>query len=508
MKGFSTILLILLVTKLLAQSALTHPAIQTNETISNTIMITHSNNVISIPSVAEISTNKKPQTLATSTNIIATNVQAKTSMLSNLIDHTLKHNRELQELKLDYQKSLLDIKKAEANRLPKANYDFSFTHIGNPMKPIYINPADFFTTPIPGVSTETVKVFDGMEDKYYRFKFTVDQPIFTWGKINNGIKITQLISKIKKLQIKEKEKELKTTVEVLVYSLHLLNEIEKILAKQQEISARLIYLSEKSYENGFLIYTDVLDAKIKVKELDVAIAKIYESKNQALLNLQHTTEMRHLTMKDLTVETLNLNAKNYKLSNKSNLIRQAFKNNLNIALLKQLKELAHLKFILAKGAAYLKPDIGARAEFTYGGSRFPFLEADWFGKDDYNINLSFALSANLMDGLKQETEIQLGKLDLTNANYHYQQGKDQLEQFISETLLKIQLNRENLEYFHLKIENDGEQIQSQKTQFEAGSGNETDYLKKQLDRFKDQIDYYKELIDYFKNYFTVLGSTR
>lgn len=425
--------------------------------------------------------------------------------ISNLIHIALKQNRELQELKLDYKKSLLDVKKADATRFPTSDYQISLTHIGNPMKPIYINPADFFSSPVPGVSTESIKVFDGMEDKYYQFKFTLTQPIFTWGKIKNGIQITKLVSQIKELQIKQKEKELKTTVQILVYTLHILNKIEKSISEQQTVSKRLIYLSQKSYESGFLLYSDVLDVKIKVKKLNVATAQIQESKNQALLNLRHTTGLKKLQLQDLTSERLDLQISNYTLPPEKELIQKALKNNLNIQTLKLLTQVASFQHLLAEGGATLKPDIGVRAEFTYGGPRFPLIETDWYGKDDYNLNLSLAFSAKLLDGFKQDTQVSLSKLDLKKADYQYEQGKDKIEQFISETILKLQLNQENLGYFHLKIENDNEQIKSKKTQFEAGSGNETDYLKKKLDQFKDQIDYYKELMDYFKNYFSVLG---
>ena len=57
---------------------------------------------------------------------------------------------------------------------------------------------------------------------------------------------------------------------------------------------------------------------------------------------------------------------------------------------------------------------------------------------------------------------------------------DSLRNVISESLLKLELNRQNIDYYRLLQENDEQQIQLKQTQLEAGSGNETDLLTEKM----------------------------
>ena len=57
-----------------------------------------------------------------------------------------------------------------------------------------------------------------------------------------------------------------------------------------------------------------------------------------------------------------------------------------------------------------------------------------------------------------------------------------------------------MEYQKLKIENSQAQVDLRKTQFEAGTGMEVQYLTAQISLYADIAEYYKMSLDYYSNY--------
>ncbi len=144
-------------------------------------------------------------------------------------------------------------------------------------------------------------------------------------------------------------------------------------------------------------------------------------------------------------------------------------------------------------------------ELSYGGPRFPFIEPDWYGQDDYNLISTLAFQTTFYDGGKLRSEIKMKEEEVRASTFDFQQGKQQIEKFISETLLTLNLHRSNIEYYQLKIENDREQTALKKAQFDSGAGQESDYLQGLIEEYSDQITLSQEKIYFFTHYFTLVN---
>jgi len=72
----------------------------------------------------------------------------------------------------------------------------------NPIGPISVNTGQFGSIPTSNgdilIPPQDMVVFKGMENTLYQFKLTIDQPIFTWGKIDNSIEIYKLLIEARK----------------------------------------------------------------------------------------------------------------------------------------------------------------------------------------------------------------------------------------------------------------------------------------------------------------------
>ena len=125
----------------------------------------------------------------------------------DLIFELNKNNLELQTLQEEYFRSTLDVKDAKAGRGPTVDLTLSGTYMSNALEePVYLNVNEILDSvqwpagTKPTLQNQYIQVYEGMENTLYNIEFSVLQPIFTWGKINNSIALYQKIAEISQLQ--------------------------------------------------------------------------------------------------------------------------------------------------------------------------------------------------------------------------------------------------------------------------------------------------------------------
>ncbi len=423
-----------------------------------------------------------------------------------LVASALKNNRELKGLRTDTKKSLLEIKQAKAERLPELDFAVNLSHIANPPT-LELSPGDLGsietemgTLEFP---EEKMTVNLGTESTNYEFKLSLDQPVFTWGKINNSIKLHTRKAGANALTVESKVNELRTMIYSYIATLYFLDIMEDLVKKQIETGERLIFISEKSHENGFILYTDLLETRIRVQEIYLARTQIESRKKEVMTRLELATSLDDLSMEEISFGQFDEEVTNYVLASEEALIDTAFEKSIDLKLLEQQRAIMAHKLDIAEGKSYLKPDIGLHFELSYGGPRFPLIETDWYGEDDYNLTSTIGLTTKLFDGGRLKQEIEINREELEGSLYAYERGKSQIRQVITETMAKLELNKSTIEYLNLKIGTDREQMEIKKTQFETGAGPEREYRQAQLTLYSDMIERCREKIHFFQNYFTV-----
>ena len=111
-----------------------------------------------------------------------------------LYKSALANNLELQKIKVENRQAEIDLKNAEAARLPKIDFQSTLSWMSKPViEPITLTAGELGAYDIGGSSillpSEDMKIYSGSENTYYDFKFIIDQPVYTWGKISNAIKL-------------------------------------------------------------------------------------------------------------------------------------------------------------------------------------------------------------------------------------------------------------------------------------------------------------------------------
>lgn len=406
------------------------------------------------------------------------------------------NNSELKILNQEYQQSLIDVKNAKAGLGPTIDLTVSGTYFLNPpIDSIVLNVDDILNS-ITWPDSMDIKpsgqyltLYDGMENTFYSFQLDVTQPIYTWGKLKNAIKLYEKVSEIKQLQILSKEKQLQTELNTRIVSLFYLSQIETLLNTQDEYANRLVKISEDAQKNGILLKQDVLEAKISAQQINITQQEIKEQFFNLLLSIQKMTGNQNLELANINF-TPNENIF-YEFANRNR--DELFSKALNTTqdtflILENLEQISQYTTKIAQASVYWKPDFALKLSLGYGGSRFPFLEKDWFRQNDYTTNFTLALKTTVWDGGKKINEIKKSKSKEEIAGVNYDDTVLSIKQKLQEQFNVIDLALSKIEYQKLKLQTLDSKIKQQEQLFNSGYGSEQELLQAKIERNTAQIE--------------------
>lgn len=406
------------------------------------------------------------------------------------------NNSELKILNQEYQQSLIDVKNAKAGLGPTIDLTVSGTYFLNPpIDSIVLNVDDILNS-ITWPDSMDIKpsgqyltLYDGMENTFYSFQLDVTQPIYTWGKLKNAIKLYEKVSEIKQLQISSKEKQLQTELNTRIVSLFYLSQIETLLNTQDEYANRLVKISEDAQKNGILLEQEVLEAKISAQQINITQQEIKEQFYNLLLSIQKMTGNQNLELANINF-TPNENIF-YEFANRNR--DELFSKALNTTqdtflILENLEQISQYTTKIAQASVYWKPDFALKLSLGYGGSRFPFLEKDWFRQNDYTTNFTLALKTTVWDGGKKINEIKKSKSKEEIAGVNYDDAVLSIKQKLQEQFNVIDLALSKIEYQKLKLQTLDSKIKQQEQLFNSGYGSEQELLQAKIERNTAQIE--------------------
>ncbi len=430
--------------------------------------------------------------------------------LQNLIDYATLNNSELAQIELDIKKAEFDLQIAKAKKFPSISFSVSLSYLTNPIGPISISAGQLGSiTTANGdilIPPEDMLIYKGMENTFYQFKITIDQPLFTWGKIDNAIDLYSLLLSGAKLKKFEKIDEIKGKVKIYYFSLYYLDKIFRTMQEQNEIINRLVSISKQSYDNGFITYSEYLQSLVSQKEFEFNFKRVENERQNAFNGLKSV--LNYPLDKDLTIsfESFSNILKEKEVifyDIPDNIWQLAKENNLQLKQLEIFKRVVEKQYEIILASGYFKPDIGLRIEISYSGPRFPLLQTGWFTSDDYNITLSLGISSTIFDAGSLEAKIKQAKNELIKMYAQIEYANQNLENMLESIKLKSEVNKAKIDYYLIKIEVDKQMIESKEQAFQSGELQEVDFLKFRLNLYTDLISLYLEAIDYYTNYYSI-----
>jgi len=422
--------------------------------------------------------NKKTLLLLTICALFSMFVSAATFTEAELKGLLLSDNLQLQQARSEQELSILDRKDAKTGYGPTIDLEISGTYIqkieeitipSNPTGNSSLSP--YFPLKIP----IEVNPF------YYRFSLSLTQPIWTWGKLRNGVTMTEKLVEIRHAQRFALQKSLLAELESRLYAQHYLSALEALLEEQLLLSQALVALVQESFASGMLLEEDVLSAKVSERQIGLAKVQVAQQRQRQRsaigrlcnFSLSDADELVWEPDEDLLQSLLT-----YDLKQLQAMATGKSQEQVRIATL--MTELASLASSIAKGSLYWKPDMAMQVSLEYGGSKFPVFEDGWKDKDDYTFNVSVGMKTTIWDGGKKFHEVSRQAIKEVQANLDMGQVYQAIESQVEEAYFTLHLAHENLAYLHLKKESSGAEVAQQQILYDSGYGSEADLLKAKL----------------------------
>ena len=431
-------------------------------------------------------------------------VRANTHTLDSLLTATTQNHPELLKLQEEYKRSLLDVRDAWWNLGPTVDFQASGTYMVNPpIGAMYINSDDIINSiqwngAKPRNSGQRIKIYDGMENTLYNFQIDLTQPIFTWGKITNAIKLYTQVSNLKLTQITQKQEQLETELKTRLLSLYYMNRILTILDEEQAYADRMVEVSENAEKSGMLLHQDVVDAKIQAKELEIAKQDLLEQINDQILELERITGITELTLESIEydfVPELEEAFETLVKSDPSEIEAEVLSGNQSsMKMLTQLQTVSKTSEKIARGYENWKPDLALQMSTGYTGSRFPLFEQNWRRKDDYTLNISIGIKTTIWDGGKKLRDISRKMSEVETADINKLDARSSLSKTFNSQWNAAQVCTMKIEYQELKIESAAAKINQKQIMYESGYGSETDVLSAKIEHCNAQIEKEKQTL--------------
>lgn len=424
--------------------------------------------------------------------------QTQTYNLETLLSAAEMNHPELLKLQEEYIRSTLDVKDAWAGLQPSVDLQASGTWMAKPpVEAIYVDSDQIYSAmqldqmmPVP--PNEEVKVYDGMEKTLYKLEFSVAQPVFTWGKIANSIKLYNQISSIKQTQITQQTEQLKTELKTRLISIYFLNNILALLDEEETYADRMVEVSEASEKAGMLLHQDVVDSKLQAKELEITKQDLLEQLQDQLLELNRITGLENLTLEEINFDFVpDLIAACDKLLNMdiSQLEEEVLSGNQSsIKIMTQMESVSKTAEKISRGSENWKPDLAFQMSGSLSNSRIPFAEEDWRDKFDYSLNISIGLRTTIWDGGKKLRDVSRKASEARSAQINKQDARSSLSKTLNSQWNTAQVCKKKVEYQELKMESALSKIKQQQQSYESGYGSETDLLSAKIERCNAEIE--------------------
>ncbi len=433
-----------------------------------------------------------------------TEVKNETYSIEDLKQNLYINNPEILKLQKEYDRSLLDIKDAKANYHPTIDLQVLGMYMFNPpIGEISINVDDIIDSinwpsgiNIPRTGNNTpIKIYDGMDKTLYYANLSLTQPIWTWGKITNAVKLYTEISDIQLINLASKKSQMETELESRLVSIFYIKKIKAILDEEKIYASRLLKLSETAAANGMMLKQDVIEARIKAKEIEMAELDLNDQINSQLIELKRLTGINFLSLENIEYQFKEGNLQNIINCNRKDVEETALSGNQSsIKMLEKMKEVRALSKKIADGTIYWKPDIALKFSLGYGGTKFPFFQDGWQDADDYSANLSLGIKTTIWDGGKKLNDISRKQSEQQAAEIDLADAKLKIKNTLESQWNTIDLCSMKIEYQDLKIETAQSKIKQQELIHKSGYGSETEVLNAKIDLCNQQIEKYKQKI--------------
>ena len=387
------------------------------------------------------------------------------------------NNTKLQAAYQDVVQAKLDTKDAKANYHPNIDLTVSGSYIINPIGPITVNASEL------GLPyNQYITLYKGMENTLYQTSLSLQQPIFTWGKISNGVKALKEVESVRSLQLTDTENQLNAELKSRLSAIYYMDDIISLLNEQKSYADRLVELAHAAQEQGIMLAQEVKENEINALQVDVTLSEINAQYSSNLTALRTMTGLLDLTREDISYIPDEESFYSLAKEDRNALIKSATSQSQpTLQMLSHMQSAMEYSEKVSKASVYWKPDFALQVSASYGGSRLPLVETDWYRQDDYNGMVTVAFKTTVWDGGKALNNIKRSESNVANAVISRDEAINTIITTLSEQFANQDMAIAKISYLDLKEETLVSKVEQKILLQSYGNASEADVLNAQIE---------------------------
>ena len=447
--------------------------------------------------------------------------------LPDLIKAMEAGNADLLKAGENIAKAALDTKDAKGAYTPTIDLLVSGTYMANPsLGNVTINPDEIkigdnnlsdmvgligdsgllppeYSGVIEGLLDDPITVPMNMGNNRIQGQITLTQPIFTWGKLSNAVKLFEKVESLRSMERSDKENQLIAELRSRLDALYYINEIFPLLDEIEKKADNLISIAESAEEAGVMLSEDVLDAQIQKQQASISRKELeiqYDSVLEALRTLVGIDDLEAEDIIYTPDESLADKVLSYGKDSLSQMATDPSR--LPLLMLSGMEDVQKYTKKIAEGGIYGKPDLALQVAASYGGT---IKSSGW--DDNWGLNITLALSTTLWDGGKKMNDIKRAESDIISASIDYENAVRTITESVNTAYNQAELSKEKLSFAEMKRDADSLKAEREKTSLSLGSSSQSDVLQKEMQVLQDEIEIVSEKITLSQSVNTLLYLT-
>ena len=387
------------------------------------------------------------------------------------------NNTKLQAAYQDVVQAKLDTKDAKANYHPTIDLTVSGSYIINPIGPITVNASEL------GLPyNQYITLYKGMENTLYQTSLSLQQPIFTWGKISNGVKALKEVESVRSLQLTDTENQLNAELKSRLSAIYYMDDIISLLNEQKSYADRLVELAHAAQEQGIMLAQEVKENEINALQVDVTLSEISAQYSSNLTALRTMTGLLDLTREDISYIPDEESFYSLAKEDRNALIKSATSQSQpTLQMLSHMQSAMEYSEKVSKASVYWKPDFALQVSASYGGSRLPLVETDWYRQDDYSGMVTVAFKTTIWDGGKALNNIKRSESNVANAVISRDEAINTIITTLSEQFANQDMAIAKISYLDLKEETLVSKVEQKILLQSYGNASEADVLNAKIE---------------------------
>ena len=361
------------------------------------------------------------------------------SNLDQCLEMAYQNNKALLQLEEKINAAQYKIEEARSGFFPQLSFNGSYTRLGR----------------VPGFDVPGMTIDFGTANNY-NLVLSLQQPVFTWGKIKNSYDIAKYGLSLTREEYRNTKHEIKLGVTSLFYNVLL---AEKLVKVREESIARIedhLSTVQERYDKGYASEFELLRVKVQLAN---AKPGLVQAKNLRHLTLDNLKNLLGISLSD----SLDLDGS---LESEPVVVDQtqaedhAFEDRSELKLTAEQRRIGSKALAVAKAGN--KPSLFGTANYEY---KRPYYSADVW-KTDWNFTI--ALSFPLFDGFLTRSRVKQARSDLKQLDITEKQLRDLIRLEISQAVSDLNLARENILSQKESVGQAKEALRIARVQYEKG----------------------------------------